>query len=134
KEIIDFIREYRERRGISPAQREICERFGYSSFGTVQKHIRLLLEKGVLIRDWNKRRSLLVAENASDAGQSSGRSVSVPLYGSIAAGSPIEVTSEPESGTVPHVLTQKGDNYVLRVQGSSMVDEGLPDGDFVVAH
>jgi repressor LexA len=137
KEIVDFIRDYRERRGISPAQREICERFGYSSFGTVQKHIRLLLEKGVLLRDWNKRRSLLVADLAKDAGQPSGRSVSVPLYGAIAAGSPIEVFDskvEPESVTVPDVLTKKGDNYVLRVKGSSMVDEGIHDGDFVVVH
>jgi len=141
KEIVDFIREYRGRRGISPTQREICEAFGYSSFGTLQKHIRLLLEKGVLARDWNKRRSLLVASDAGlptspSAGVSPG-SVSVPLYGAIAAGSPIEVyegRTEPENVTVPDVLTKKGDNYVLRVKGTSMVDEGIHDGDFVVVH
>jgi len=135
KEIVDFIRDYRGRRGISPTQREICEHFGYSSFGTLQKHIRLLLEKGVLARDWNKRRSLLVASD--DAPSGSDRSVSLPLYGAIAAGSPIEVFDqkvEPESVTVPDVLTKKGDNYVLRVKGSSMVDEGIHDGDFVVVH
>jgi len=137
KEIVDFIREYRGRRGISPTQREICERFGYSSFGTLQKHIRLLLEKGVLARDWNKRRSLLVADESAGRPASSGSSVAVPLYGAIAAGSPIEVfegRAEPESVTVPDVLTKKGDNYVLRVKGSSMVDEGIHDGDFVVVH
>ena len=47
KEIVDFIRSYRDDRGISPTQREICEKFGYSSFGTLQKHIRLLMEKGI---------------------------------------------------------------------------------------
>jgi repressor LexA len=134
KEIVDYIREYRDRRGISPTQREICERFGYSSFGTLQKHIRLLLEKGVLARDWNKRRSLLVANESAGqtAADRGAHSVSVPLYGSIAAGSPIEVNADPESVTVPDVLTKKGDNYVLRVKGTSMVDEGIHDGDFVV--
>ena len=141
KDIVDFIRDYRDRRGISPTQREICERFGYSSFGTLQKHIRLLLEKGVLARDWNKRRSLLVADDSAGRPAQSaqnadrgGRSVAVPLYGSIAAGSPIEVNADPESVTVPDVLTKKGDNYVLRVKGTSMADEGIHDGDFVVVH
>ena len=134
KEIVDFIRDYRGRRGISPTQREICEAFGYSSFGTLQKHIRLLLEKGVLARDWNKRRSLLVADDAGMPAQAAAGSVSVPLYGAIAAGSPIEVSAEAESVTVPDVLTKKGDNYVLRVKGTSMVDEGIHDGDFVVVH
>jgi len=133
KEIVDFIRAYRSRRGISPTQREICEEFGYSSFGTLQKHIRLLLEKGVLARDWNKRRSLVVASDAGLPTAVSG-SVSVPLFGAIAAGSPIEVNAEAESVTVPDVLTRKGDNYVLRVKGTSMVDEGIHDGDFVVVN
>ena len=62
KEILDFIRRYRSKNGVSPTQREICEEFGYSSFGPLQKHIRLLLDKGVLVRDWNKRRSLALAE------------------------------------------------------------------------
>ena len=68
KEILDFIRAYRQKRGLSPTQREICEEFGYSSFGTLQKHIKLLLEKGVLVRDWNKRRSLVLAEEDRRAG------------------------------------------------------------------
>src|SRR5512140_4025765 len=121
KEIADFIRRYRSKNGVSPTQREICEAFGYSSFGTLQKHIRLLLEKGVLARDWNKRRSLLVADDAGLPSAPSPGSVSVPLYGAIAAGSPIEVyagQTEPESVTVPDVLTKKGDNYVLRVKGT----------------
>src|SRR5450756_1155487 len=93
KEILDFIRAYRQKRGLSPTQREICEEFGYSSFGTLQKHITLLLEKGVLVRDWNKRRSLVLAEEDKAAG-----AVELPLAGRIAAGQPIE--AEPEGETV----------------------------------
>src|SRR5258707_110422 len=105
KEIVDFIRSYRRERGISPTQREICERFHFSSFGTLQKHIRLLLEKGVLVRDWNKRRSLLLADDRAASG-----AVDVPLLGVIAAGKPIEGASGAETVAVPDVLTKKGEN------------------------
>jgi repressor LexA len=129
KEILDFIRAYRQKRGLSPTQREICEAFGYSSFGTLQKHIKLLLEKGVLVRDWNKRRSLVLAEEEKRAG-----AVEIPLAGRIAAGQPIEAEPEGETVAVPEVLTRKGQNYVLRVNGSSMIDDGIHDGDFVVVN
>src|SRR5664279_2862768 len=114
KEILDFIRAYRQKRGLSPTQREICEEFGYSSFGTLQKHIKLLLEKGVLVRDWNKRRSLVLAEENKPAG-----AVELPLAGRIAAGQPIEPEPEGETVAVPDVLTRKGQNYVLRVKASN---------------
>jgi repressor LexA len=127
KEIVDFIRDYRRSTGISPTQREICERFGFTSFGTLQKHIRLLMEKGVLVRDWNKRRSLCVADEETHV-----RGVELPLYGQIAAGSPIEVLPGTESVSVPEVLTKRGENFVLRVKGDSMIEEGIHDGDFVV--
>jgi repressor LexA len=129
KEILDFIRTYRQKRGLSPTQREICEEFGYSSFGTLQKHIKLLLEKGVLVRDWNKRRSLVLAEEDKAAG-----AVELPLAGRIAAGQPIEAEPEGETVAVPEVLTRRGQNYVLRVNGSSMIDDGIHDGDFVVVN
>ena len=129
KEIVDFLREYRERRGISPTQKEICERFGFSSFGTVQKHIRLLLEKGVLVRDWNKRRSLLVAD---DPPEGAPLAVELPLVGRIAAGSPIESLDAKESVAVPELLTHRKGNFVLLVRGDSMVGDGIFDGDYVV--
>jgi repressor LexA len=129
KEILDFIRAYRQKRGLSPTQREICEEFGYSSFGTLQKHIRLLLEKGALVRDWNKRRSLVLVEEDKPAG-----AVEIPLAGRIAAGQPIEPEPEGETVAVPDMLTRKGQNYVLRVNGSSMIDDGIHDGDFVVVN
>ncbi len=129
QEIVAFIRDYRSRRVIAPTQREICEHFGFSSFGTLQKHIRLLLEKGVLVRDWNQRRSLDVASEATGA-----PALEVPLLGRIAAGSPIEVLPGDDRLHVPESLTRKGANFVLLVTGDSMVDEGIRDGDWVVVH
>lgn len=129
QEIVAFIREYRSRRGIAPTQREICQHFGFSSFGTLQKHLRLLLEKGVLVRDWNQRRSLDVADDAVPVA-----ALEIPLLGRIAAGSPIEVLPGDDRIHVPESLTRKGENFVLLVSGDSMVDEGIRDGDWVVVH
>ena len=95
KEILDFIRDYRFRRGgVSPTQREIREKFGFSSFGTVQKHLRLLQEKGLLKRDWNRRRGVEPDERAVASLMPAvvpGGVVELPLAGAIAAGQPIEV-------------------------------------------
>ncbi len=129
KEIVDFVREYRDRRGISPTQREICDRFGFSSFGTLQKHIRLLIEKGALVRDWNKRRSLMVPAERNQAS-----AIELPLLGRIAAGRPIESLAGDETLAVPEALTRKGENFVLRVRGDSMIEDGIHDGDYVVVH
>jgi len=124
KEIIDFIRTYRDEHGISPTQREIRENFLLSSFGTVQKHLKRLEEKGALSREWNRSRGIAPAEQAS--------SRQVPLLGLVAAGRPIEPFPDEETIEVPASLLGRGDHFVLRVRGDSMVEDGIRDGDFVV--
>jgi repressor LexA len=125
KEILDFIREYREANGISPTQREIRERFELSSFGTVQKHLKRLEEKGALSREWNRSRGISPAEPKSPARE-------VPLLGAVAAGRPIEPFPDEETIEVPSSLLGRGDHFVLRVRGDSMVEDGIRDGDYVV--
>lgn len=125
KEILDFIRRYREEHGISPTQREIREEFGLSSFGTVQKHLKRLEEKKALTRDWNKSRGVAPAEPAAAAS-------SLPLLGLVAAGLPIEPFPHEEAIEVPSSLLGKGEHFVLRVRGDSMVEDGIRDGDYIV--
>lgn len=125
KEILDFIRAYRGEHGISPTQREIRERFQLSSFGTVQKHLKRLEEKGALSRDWNRSRGIAPREEPLG-------SRGVPLLGLVAAGRPIEPFPQEESIEVPSALLGKGDHYVLRVRGESMIEDGILDGDYVV--
>src|SRR5215470_20069384 len=124
KEILDFIRTYRAEQGISPTQREIRERFRLSSFGTVQKHLKRLEEKGALRRDWNRSRGISPAAEASGS--------RVALLGLVAAGRPIEPFPVEETIEVPASLLGKGEHFVLRVRGDSMVDDGIRDGDFVI--
>ncbi len=125
KEILDYIRNYRTSHGISPTQREIRETFRLSSFGTVQKHLKRLEEKGALSREWNRSRGIAPKEETSGAR-------GVPLLGLVAAGRPIEPFPNEESIEVPSTLLGKGDHFVLRVRGESMVEDGILDGDYVV--
>lgn len=132
KQILDFIRETIEERSVSPTHREICERFGYSSYGTVNKHLRLLEEKGFLKRHWNQKRGVELAGEASGEGEGL---CQLPFLGLIAAGQPIEAVANHDQVDVPqHLLTSHtGDNhFVLKVTGDSMIDEGIHDGDLVV--
>ena len=130
KEILEYISQYQAERGISPTQREIRDHFGYSSYGTVYKHLRLLQEKGFLQRDRNQKRGLQLVRAATEAETTS----TVPFLGLIAAGHPIETLSEPENLSVPSHLFGglPDDHFVLKVVGDSMIQEGIHDGDFVV--
>jgi len=127
KEILDFITGFQEANGISPTHREIRDRFGFSSYGTVYKHLKLLQDKGYLRREWNQKRGLEIVGSPA-------RTSEVPFLGRIAAGRPIEVFDDRETIAVPPHLfkTRDEDHYVLRVAGESMIDEGIFDGDLVV--
>jgi len=123
KEILDYIKSYRAEQGISPTQREIRERFRLSSFGTVQKHLKRLEEKGALSREWNKSRGIAPTGEPG---------IRVSLLGFVAAGCPIEPFPDEESIEVPSSLLGKGEHFVLRVRGDSMIEDGIRDGDYVI--
>ncbi|MGH9362328.1 MAG: transcriptional repressor LexA [Thermoanaerobaculia bacterium] len=133
REILEYIQEFLRTQGIAPTHREICERFGFSSYGTVYKHLRLLQDKGYLRRDWNQKRGMELIR-AIPGGGSTASQVELPFFGRIAAGRPIEAVAGNERLAVPtHLLsTRAGDHYVLRVVGDSMIEEGIQDGDYVV--
>ena len=131
RDILQFIREFQAERGVTPTHREICDRFGFSSYGTVYKHLSLLEKKGLIRRDWNQKRGVeLVEQPKEQAPASAAREL--PLFGSIAAGRPIEAMISDETITVPERLIGRGENYVLKVRGDSMIEDGILDGDFVI--
>jgi repressor LexA len=133
RDILEYIQEFLRVHGYAPTHREICERFGFSSYGTVYKHLRLLQDKGYLRRDWNQKRGMELIR-AIPGGGSTAAQVELPFFGRIAAGRPIEALAGNERLAVPtHLLsTRTGDHYVLRVVGDSMIEEGIQDGDYVV--
>lgn len=132
KEILEFIQEFQAEHGLSPTHREICDRFGYSSYGTVYKHLKLLQDKGFIRREWNQKRGIELLRPAPGKGTAR-QEVDLPFYGRIAAGQPIEAVAGDEHLGVPqHLLGRSGYHYVLEVVGESMIDEGIYEGDLVV--
>jgi repressor LexA len=128
RQILDFIGTFIEERGYSPSLEEIGGHFGLSSVATVHKHVSRLVEKGFVRRGWNQNRSIeLVAQGPSS------RAIEIPLLGRVAAGRPIEAVSESESIAVPEeMVARRGKVFALRVQGNSMIEECIRDGDLVV--
>lgn len=135
RDILDFIREFQRQRGVAPTHREICDHFGFSSYGTVYKHLSLLQKKGLIRRDWNQKRGVELVENderEETRSASAAPARELPLFGYIAAGRPLDVHVSDETIAVPVHLTSRGENYVLKVRGDSMVDDGILDGDLVI--
>jgi repressor LexA len=130
RDILQFIREFQREQGMAPTHREICDHFGFSSYGTVYKHLSLLEKKGLIRRDWNQKRGVEVVDEPGQAPAPAVREL--PLFGYIAAGRPIDVDVSDEVITVPERLTTRGENYVLKVRGDSMIDDGIMDGDYII--
>jgi len=124
KEVLDFIVTFQREHGYSPSLEEIARHFGLSAVSTVHEHVANLVRKGFLRRGWNRARSI----------EAFGSSVAIelPLVGSVAAGLPIEALEVPEGVSVPAELAGRGESFVLRVKGDSMVGEGILDGDLIV--
>lgn len=137
RDILNFIRDFQKERGIAPTHREICDHFGFSSYGTVYKHLSLLEKKGLIRRDANQKRGVELVTQPSERQpepkrESSSPMRELPLFGYIAAGKPLDVDVSDETIAVPEHLTTRGENYVLKVRGDSMVDDGILDGDLVI--
>ncbi|HEX9162532.1 MAG TPA: transcriptional repressor LexA [Thermoanaerobaculia bacterium] len=131
RDILNFIKEFQGQRGITPTHREICDHFGFSSYGTVYKHLSLLEKKGLIRRDWNQKRGVELVEEEPQREPAAGVR-ELPLFGYIAAGRPLDVEVSSETIAVPDHLTTRGENYVLKVRGDSMIDDGIFDGDLVI--
>jgi repressor LexA len=131
RQILDYVETFVETNGYSPSYEEIADHFGYNSLATVHEHLTNLEQKGFLRKNYNKSRSLEVvrADLQSPA-------LELPLLGQVAAGLPIEAIPDgmQETVTVPHDMVRRGENYVLRVRGDSMIEEQIRDGDYIVVN
>ncbi len=127
RQVYDFIRAFVADNGYSPSLEEIGAAFGLSSVATVHKHVQHLVEKGFLTKSWNRSRSV------EPVGGDGVEVAVLPLLGIVAAGAPIEAIEDQETLEVPPSLVpRRGKSFVLRVQGESMIEEQIRDGDYVV--
>ncbi len=128
KMILDFILKSTETNGYSPSQQEIAKHFGFNSLGTVQNYLVRLQRQGVLSKTWNGKRTLQALGPPPDD-----KSLELPLLGKVAAGRPIEAITVGETIEIPPMMRETGsDMFALKVQGQSMIDDGILDGDYVV--
>lgn len=124
KRVLDFIRAFIRRHGHSPSLREIGEGVDIQSRGAVHRHVQTLIDRGVLKRSRSGWRTLELVESDET-------SVSLPLLGKIAAGRPIEAIPGHDEINIAEMLLG-ADRYVLKIEGDSMIDAGILDGDLVV--
>jgi repressor LexA len=134
--ILVAIRDWVGKHGYSPSTRQIGDAVGLRSSSTVSKHLSSLEEKGFLSRSESMSRPIDVRMFLQDSSQThrpAEDSVSVPVVGDIAAGTPISAIEHlDDSLTLPRELTGRGTIFALRVRGDSMIDAAICDGDMVV--
>jgi repressor LexA len=131
RQIVDFIAQYIQKNGYSPTLQEIATAIGVSSLATVHEHLQALQRKKVIKKFEGAVRGIELVDRTflkmTD-------SVDLPVMGFIAAGSPIEPYTDPNATfkVSPHLISGKKRAYVLQVKGTSMIEDHIADGDFVV--
>ncbi|HDL64005.1 MAG TPA: transcriptional repressor LexA [Proteobacteria bacterium] len=147
REVLRFIADHQEKRGVPPTLEEIRDHFHWRAIGTVQDHLRGLARKGYLKRGRGARRLEVLRDPESvfpdDDGtwtpsyqerrRASGRVSLIPVVGEVAAGSPIlAVENVEEEWFLDRKLLRGDDNFLLRVKGESMTGAHIRDGDYLL--
>ena len=129
KNIFDFIKEFLLEKGYPPSVREIGKAVGLKSSSTVHGYLARLEEAGLIKRDPTKPRAIdILDEKPWD------KTVKVPLVGAVTAGVPIlaEENIEDVFSFPQGLIGTRDDAFMLRVQGESMINAGIFDGDYIL--
>lgn len=132
KTILDFIKAEVKEKGYPPSVREIGEAVGLASSSTVHGHLERLEKKGYIRRDPTKPRAIEILDNSGMSNDESGI-VRVPLIGKVTAGTPITaIENTEEYYPLPAAMVKNSEVYMLTIQGDSMIESGIFDGDYVI--
>ena len=125
EKFVEFIKEFTSISGRAPTFVEIMEGLNYSSLGTINWYIVELEKEGYIerVKGHNGKRALSILEENIDN--------QLPLLGVVSAGMPLEVYNHKEYIDVPPSMYKKN-NYVLKVNGDSMKEDGILDGDYII--
>ena len=125
KRVFDFVKEDQSKHDYSPSLEDIRRKFKHASVSTAHYYIEKLKGAGQLNKERNQPRSVVLKSHET--------MVKIPFLGLIAAGEPIDVIENRETIAIPKSrLPKSGEVYALRVQGDSMSDEGVNDGDTIL--
>ena len=133
KEVLDFLVTFVNKHGYSPSFEEIARALKLTSLATVHKHITTLERKGFIRRGYNQSRSIEVTQLPKSVRTQvlERQAVELPLAGRIAAGRPVEAIEDRETFSLSD-MARADNSFVLQVKGSSMVEDHILDGDFIV--
>ena len=128
--ILDYIKAEIQAKGYPPSVREIANAVGLKSTSTVHGHLRRLEKRGLLHRDAMKPRAMEVTGDPNFIRNST---TAVPVVGHVQAGVPILAEQNLEDYVaIPDVMLGKGNHFILRVHGESMIEAGIMDGDYII--
>lgn len=129
--ILDFIKQYIAVHAFSPTLSDIAEAMNVSSLATVHEHVQSLAKKGFVKKYQGAIRGIEIIEKKVTATLAG---VELPILGFIAAGQPIEPYTDPDATmhVAPMFISGTKRSFVLKIRGSSMIEEGILDGDYVV--
>jgi repressor LexA len=133
RQTLDFITQFIQRYAYAPTLKEIAQAIGMNSVATVHEHIDRLRQKGFIKKLDGTARGLEVIKENFRTGSSEG-AVELPVMGYIAAGSPLEPFTDPNYyiSVAPNMVAPNKPHYILQVKGTSMIDDGIMDGDYVI--
>src|SRR5271165_721047 len=133
KEVLDYLVAFETKHGYAPSFEEIGKGLKLTSLATVHKHITTLEKKGFIRRGYNQSRSIEIIQLPKPVKEQvlERRIQELPLVGRIAAGRPLEAVEERETISLGD-FARGGNSFVLQVKGSSMIEDHIMDGDFVV--
>lgn len=131
QDIYSFVREFICSRKFPPTIREICDEFGIKSSNGVRDSLKALERKGLIKKFSKQARGIELVESSVS---NSENTLSLPVIGRIAAGTPILAEENIEDTiTIDQSLLPRGSEiFVLRVNGDSMVGDGILDGDLAI--
>ena len=128
--LYNFLKDKIKKTNVSPSFEEMKIAMGLKSKSGIQRLINGLIERGFIEKKKNKKRAMNIVNN-SVSKKNNDLVISLPLLGSIAAGNPVEaIENSDENIQIPlHLISANKKNYVLKVEGDSMVNKGIVDGD-----
>ncbi|MCR4589084.1 MAG: transcriptional repressor LexA [Lachnospiraceae bacterium] len=129
-EILEYMKKIILEKGYPPTVREICEAVKLSSTSSVHAHLERLERKGYIRRDPTKPRAIEICDNSFQMVRT--EMVNIPVVGYVAAGQPILAEENIESYfPVPADMVPKGNSFILKVKGDSMINAGIFNGDSI---
>ncbi len=132
QDVFEFLLSNQTNFAYPPTLNEVCIALGLNSRGSLHKHIKALINAGLVEASDRKQKGIRLTEKASQYLPPDDEATGTPFVGYIAAGKPIEAVVQASYMNIPDQIKTEKNCYILQVKGDSMLEEGIFDGDWVI--